>query len=206
MKDATHSMASVEWYTPPAIVEAAREVLGGEIDLDPASCVVANSQIVHARSFYQADGPSGLDHMWEGRWFCNPPSPPREWWERAAVSWALGLGRGVFVAYSIEQLQQSQGNEWAASMMRFPICIPRSRVRYYCTASAAIFKLEKVIAKARDKRPETKAGQARLEELRAMDPNALVEGDAPTHASVIVGVGVHPGDFADVFSKIGDCL
>ncbi len=45
------SSASNEAYTPPDVLEAARASLGGVIDLDPASCAVANEE-VRARYYY----------------------------------------------------------------------------------------------------------------------------------------------------------
>ena len=59
-----------EWYTPPDIIEAAREVMGG-IDLDPASCELAQSN-VKAKRFYTVDD-DGLSKKWTGRVWLNPP-------------------------------------------------------------------------------------------------------------------------------------
>jgi hypothetical protein len=59
-----------EWYTPPAVLERVREVLGG-IDLDPASCAVAQ-QTVQARRYYTITD-NGLHHPWHGTVFLNPP-------------------------------------------------------------------------------------------------------------------------------------
>ena len=66
-----HSSASVEHYTPVDIVEAAREALGGVIDLDPASNAFAN-EVVRAKRYFDAEA-NGLTAAWRGKVFLNPP-------------------------------------------------------------------------------------------------------------------------------------
>lgn len=59
-----------EWYTPIQYIEAARKVLG-TIDLDPASCELANKMIL-ATEFYTLED-DGLKQPWFGRVWLNPP-------------------------------------------------------------------------------------------------------------------------------------
>lgn len=59
-----------EWYTPGEYVQLARQVMGG-IDLDPASCELAQ-KTVDAAKFYSIED-DGLRHEWCGRIWMNPP-------------------------------------------------------------------------------------------------------------------------------------
>jgi ParB family chromosome partitioning protein len=59
------------WFTPEEIIEKAREVFGGEIDLDPASEPEAQ-KIIKAKKFYTEED-DGLKHEWQGRVFLNGP-------------------------------------------------------------------------------------------------------------------------------------
>lgn len=59
-----------EWYTPPVLIEAARKAMGG-IDLDPASCKVAQRN-VKAKKYFTIDE-NGLSRAWRGNVWLNPP-------------------------------------------------------------------------------------------------------------------------------------
>ena len=59
-----------EWYTPPEIVDRARQCMGG-IDLDPASNAWAQEWIAAERHFAEDD--DGLEQEWTGRVWMNPP-------------------------------------------------------------------------------------------------------------------------------------
>ena len=59
-----------EWYTPAAIIEAARNVMGG-IDLDPATSEIAQRTVQAAACYTRED--DGLVREWHGRIWLNPP-------------------------------------------------------------------------------------------------------------------------------------
>jgi hypothetical protein len=209
VQDVRHSAESACWYTPPSIVEPAREVLGGAIDLDPATDDAAN-RIIKARTFcFELD--DGLQQPWRGSVFLNPPTPPRAWWERLMWSSTRDcvVPRAVYVAYSIEQIQQSQ--LWAEetglpSMLDFAVCIPRRRIPYLRTVRDAIVAWHKVAAKLQAKGKNPTRGQlVELAALEGRDPLDLVPGDQPAHASAIVGVHIPRAAFAAAFGSLGWC-
>jgi hypothetical protein len=59
-----------EWYTSAIYIEAARSVMGG-IDLDPASCEMANRTVRATRHYTKEQ--NGLMLPWGGNVWLNPP-------------------------------------------------------------------------------------------------------------------------------------
>ena len=137
-----HSSESVEFYTPPAIVEAARAAMGG-IDLDPASCAEAN-EVVQAEDYFTSEG-GGLGYAWvhgpsldprPARVFCNPPggkvgkrSSAVVWWEKLCAQWCdENVSQAVFICFNLEVLNTTQACVF--SCLDFPICYFRVRPRF----------------------------------------------------------------------------
>jgi hypothetical protein len=98
---AQHSSASNEHYTPRIIVEVAREAMGS-IELDPASCELANRENVRAARFFTKED-DGLSRPWDAKTiFVNPPggrltiagkrtnrSQAQAFWHKAVEEWAI---------------------------------------------------------------------------------------------------------------------
>ena len=66
----TRATGVSEWYTPPEIIGAARQVMGS-IMVDPASCEEAN-KIIKADTYYTKED-DGLSKDWTGTVWMNPP-------------------------------------------------------------------------------------------------------------------------------------
>ncbi len=69
--DDVNGMDGDEWYTPLELIELVWDKFGGTIDLDPASCVEAQTTVQAKQFFTKAD--DGLQREWHGRVFLNPP-------------------------------------------------------------------------------------------------------------------------------------
>jgi ParB family chromosome partitioning protein len=169
-------------------VEAARAVLGG-IDLDPASCPLAQD-VVKATAWYGPGSPLGEDGLtepWLGRVFLNPPGGRAQltgcgtssnaalWWGRLASSWEAGeVEAAIFVGFTLEILRSAQALD-VLQPLGCPLCVPSSRIAFDTT-----------------------------------DGGKRVESTQPTHANVIVylppavGEG-HAERFKDLFEPFGRC-
>ncbi len=66
----TSAESGFEYYTPPIWTEAARALMG-HIDLDPASCEIAN-QTVKAKAYFTKQN-DGLSQPWHGHVWMNHP-------------------------------------------------------------------------------------------------------------------------------------
>jgi hypothetical protein len=82
--------AKEDWYTPPRIIKLVEDVFGGEIDVDPASCMKAQ-ETVGARTFFTKQQ-DGLKQDWNGAAYLNAPFQDMEPWIKKLIV-ELGAGR-----------------------------------------------------------------------------------------------------------------
>lgn len=77
-----------DYYTPPRLIECARQAMGG-IDLDPASHWVANR--IHKIPLYYHVYRSAFHNPWKGRVWLNPPYGDNAPWIREIIRyWDAG--------------------------------------------------------------------------------------------------------------------
>lgn len=199
MTSAMHLSESNEAYTPREVVEAARKTLG-TIDLDPASCALANT-VVRA-AMYSTEG--GCDHDWHGNVFCNPPggktgkeSTTKLWWEHGVVEWLSGRVEAmVWIAFKLDFLQVTQAS--AVMPLDFPICYPSSRLAY----------LTPKLPGPTEKNPNRKPTKQQLIDHAA---TGLCTGDSPPHASAVIflpgrDVETDIARFKASFASIGEVV
>lgn len=129
---------SNEWYTPAKYIEAAREVMGS-IDLDPASCALANETVKAARYFTIDD--DGLSKAWDAKtlWL-NPPfgrenAPPTGYGGGKSIM-ALFVAK-LLCEYETENIEQATllvsakpDTAWFAPLWEYPICFATHRVLF----------------------------------------------------------------------------
>jgi phage N-6-adenine-methyltransferase len=123
---------SNEWYTPAHIIDLARETLGG-IDLDPASCELAN-QTVQAEHYYTEDD-NGLSLPWNGRVWMNPPygELAGKFVHRFVSEYQAGnIDAGIIL------VKAATDTAWFRPLFEYPICFIHGRVKFYTSETEGI--------------------------------------------------------------------
>lgn len=124
-----------EWYTPSKYIEAARAVMQG-IDLDPASCELANRTVKATRYYTKED--NGLAQEWHGRVWLNPPygannhlpndqkSYVKQWVDKLICSHNNGD-----VEQAIACLLIQPSAKWFSPLWNYPLCFTNHNVRFF---------------------------------------------------------------------------
>jgi hypothetical protein len=126
-----------EWYTPPAILEAAHEVLGA-IDLDPASSDAQQELSPVKAARYHTVDDSGLDVPWRGRVWLNPPYG-RGWIDRFVAMMVQSYQAGDMVAGILLTNSATETKWWRmAAGACDAVCFPTGRVRFLKLRNGAL--------------------------------------------------------------------
>lgn len=134
----TKPQKSNEWYTPATYIEAAREVIGS-IDLDPASCALAN-ETVKATRYFTADD-DGLSKAWKGRVWLNPPYSregalrgmepgPHESVVKLWINRLISEYHRSNVSQAILLIKADPKEQWFQPCWEFPICFAAHRILF----------------------------------------------------------------------------
>lgn len=117
----------VEIYTPQRIVDAAREAMGGTIELDPASSFEAN--IIVKAQFYLTKDDDGLSKRWHcGTLWMNHPfsrAGNAKWINKLLESFKRGdVGMACCITFA------STSEEWFRPLLDYPQCFLWPRTNY----------------------------------------------------------------------------
>jgi phage N-6-adenine-methyltransferase len=123
----TNFTGQTEWYTPSALIERARAVLG-EIDVDPASNEFAQ-RTVKAATFYSKED-DGLSKPWQGRVWLNPPYSRGVIGQFVAKLCAERKAGRVEAAILLTHNHTETAWWQAAALGSHAICFPRARVKF----------------------------------------------------------------------------
>ena len=119
----TNNSGENEWYTPSAVIEAARRCMGG-IDLDPASSLEAQ-KTVQAERFFTLET-NGLSQPWVGRIWMNPP------YERMLVDLFVTKLVSESVEQAIVLVNNATETDWGQTLLAAAqgVCFPAKRIRF----------------------------------------------------------------------------
>lgn len=118
-----------EYYTPSHIIELARTVMDGKIDLDPFSSIIANQRVKASRIYTKDDNALLPDNKWVGNVWMNHPFG-REM-NKKAIKKLVGeyINGNVTQACCITFAATSE--EWFRPLLSYPMCFIHGRTNYY---------------------------------------------------------------------------
>lgn len=128
------SSNSVQWYTPPHVIERVRRSLGS-IELDP--CAEAEKSVPALNHFTEED--NGLKHEWWGTVYMNPPYGKGD---KGIVPWVRKLteeyesGR---VTAALALVPARTDTAWFAMLRDYPRCFIRGRLKFSGYDNSASF-------------------------------------------------------------------
>ncbi|MEN6565868.1 MAG: DNA N-6-adenine-methyltransferase [Veillonellales bacterium] len=117
-----------EWFTPKEYIDAVKAVMGS-IDLDPASCQIANTVVQAAKYYTILD--DGLNKDWIGNVFLNPPyaQPLIDNFSNKLISEITSQN----INQAIVLVNNATETKWfqLLASKSSAICFPKSRIKFW---------------------------------------------------------------------------
>ena len=131
-------MANDLWQTPDNVLQACREAMGGEFDLDPCSSEEANRRVRAARFFTEEQDALRLPWEAERAWMNMPFSrgKARYFAERMAEAWAFGMIKRGAALISADSLVSAYGAEFAKAGR--VLVLPNYRFRFILPGTGGV--------------------------------------------------------------------
>lgn len=130
---AQHSVQSYEWGSPPELLAAGREILGGEFDLDPCSSAYWNAHHVKAARYID-QVEDGLRAQWNVRpgfrIVCNPASFVVAEFFRRCFAARQERASTFWIGFSLEQLAYLQDDGIFGPELIGCRMVPRRRIAW----------------------------------------------------------------------------
>lgn len=122
----SHNSVENEWYTPSKYIEAARTAMGS-IDLDPASCELAQ-ETVQAGQYFTIDD-NGLTKEWRGNVWLNPPYSK----ESVGLFAAKLVEETANLSQAVVLVNNATDTHWfhEIASVSTAICLVRGRIKFY---------------------------------------------------------------------------
>ena len=143
------SRTTTEWYTPPWLIELAKEVLGA-FELDPASAPMPQTWIQASRFYTKEE--NGLSLPWHGRVWLNPPFDNSAIWARVLINEYLAGN----VHSAILLINSNLGYKWYEEIWeKWLCCCLRERVAFVNEtgwSGAAAKRAQTIVYLGQDKR------------------------------------------------------
>jgi ParB family chromosome partitioning protein len=174
-KGMEHINIRPRWHTPPQYIQAVKEVMGS-IDLDPASCDLAQ-ETVKAKKYYTAEM-DGLKFSWYGKMMLNPNYQQEEkWFSKAVAEYQRGNVTEALIITHTSRTYEGWFNLLCS--VASSICLVKGQIPWVCGS---------------------------LLELRALErigEGDKLTYDA--HGNIVFYFGENKAQFKRVFSKFGVC-
>jgi hypothetical protein len=128
-----------DYYTPDAVTAASRQAMGG-LDLDPASCPLANDGDadhagVQAARYFTRDQ-DGLTKKWFGRVWCNPPFGDWKQWVPKILA-EVDSGRVQQICVLMPARSISDTYPYQLTKTADAILVPDGRIQFWGPRAAS---------------------------------------------------------------------